>query len=380
MIVTPSTGNSTRSGAEPPRGAILDTPGMAVGGETTLVTGATGFVGSMVLERLIAAGTPVTVLIRAADDMAARRRLDELALRTWGEEIVVAPVQVLAADLERDRLGLPADVYDALAERAGAVVHCAASVRFDLPFEAANSINVTGTERVVELCERARALAAPGRLVHLSTAYVHGRMTEVGRETGPTAPPQFRNTYEKTKYLGEQVVARLDGAAIVRPSIIVGDSRTGWTSSFNVVYPGLRALLAGQLEVVPGAPDGILDIVAVDQVVDVVCGLLADPSSAGVVQAVAGEMAPTIEEFAGTAYAHAGLPMTRCVPAAAEQIGAYAPYVDVKERFEFNRAAELGMDRLEIEKLLPRLLDHAEAADWGWRPGRRPSPIGTGAL
>jgi thioester reductase-like protein len=343
-------------------------------GETTVLTGATGFVGSMVLERLIADGAPVTVLIRAADDAAARRRLEELALRTWGEKSVVAPVEVLAADLEGDLLGLAPDVYDALAGRAAAVVHCAASVRFDLPLEEAQKINVAGTERVVALCERARALGAPGRLIHLSTAYVHGRMTELGLEAGPPAPPQFRNTYEMTKHSAEQVVARLEGSAIVRPSIIVGDSRTGWTSSFNVVYPGLRALLNGDLEVVPGAPDGILDVVAVDQVVDVVCGLLADPSTSGVVQTVAGEMAPTIEEFASAAYAHAGLPMTRCVPAAADQIGVYAPYVDVQARFEFNRAGRLGMERLGIEELMPRLLDHAVDAGWGRRPRTRPSP------
>jgi thioester reductase-like protein len=347
---------------------------MATTGETTLLTGATGFVGSLVLERLIALGTPVTALVRAADDAAARARLEALAVRTWGDAAVVAPVEVLAADLESDRLGLAPEAYDALAGRAAAVVHCAASVRFDLPFEAAEAINVGGVERVVELCERARALGAPARLVHLSTAYVHGRMTELGRETGPTGTPKFRNTYEMTKHAAERIVTRLDGAAIVRPSIIVGDSRSGWTSSFNVVYPGLRALLRGDLEVVPGAPDGILDVVAVDAVVEVVCGLLADPSSSGVVQTVGGEMAPTIEEFAGAAYAHAGMSMTRCVPAAAEQIGAYAPYVDVRARFEFDRAAGLGMERVEIAELMPRLLDHATATGWGRRPRTRPSP------
>ncbi|MBN9622461.1 MAG: SDR family oxidoreductase, partial [Actinobacteria bacterium] len=215
-----------------------------------------------------------------------------------------------------------------------------------------------------------------------STAYVHGRTTELGRETGPTTTPQFRNTYEMTKHRAEQIVARLDGAAIVRPSIIVGDSRTGWTSSFNVIYPGLRALLNGDLEVVPGPADGILDIVTVDQVVDVVCGLLADSSSAGIVQAVGGEMAPTIEEFASLAYAHANLPMTRCVPGAAEQIGVYAPYVDVRARFEFDRAGALDMERVPIEDLMPRLLDHAVAAGWGSRPHIRPDPrsVGTADL
>lgn len=345
---------------------------MSSGDETTVLTGATGFVGSMVLERLLGLGRPTTVLVRAADEVAARRRIEDLARRTWGDETVVASVDVLVADLERPQLGLSAEAYDALAARAEAVVHCAASVRFDLSVEAALAINVAGTERVVELCERARTLGRRGRLVHLSTAYVHGRTNELGRERGPTGTPRFRNTYEMTKHRAESVVARLGGAAIVRPSIVVGDSQSGWTSSFNVVYPGLRALVSGELEVVPGPAGGILDIVAVDQVVDVVCGLLDDPESEGVVQAVAGEMAPTIAQFAELAYAHVGLPMTRCVPAAAEQIGVYAPYVDVRARFELGRARDLGMRPVPIEELMPRLLDHAEAAEWGGRPLPRP--------
>jgi thioester reductase-like protein len=274
----------------------------------TVLTGATGFVGSVLLERLIARGTQVVALVRAEDDAEAQRRLEELATRTWGDRAVVAGVGALAADLEHGRFALSPGAYDALASRAAAIVHCAAAVRFDLPLEEAEAINVAGTEQVVQLAERARALGAEGRLVHVSTAFVHGRTNELGREVGPTGRPEFRNTYEMTKHRAEAVVKRLEDATIVRPSIVVGDSLSGWTSSFNVIYPPLRALLDGALEVVPGPADGILDLVPVDQVVDVLCAALDDPAAAGVIQAVGGEMAPTIEEFASLAYAHAGLP------------------------------------------------------------------------
>ncbi|ADB51567.1 SDR family oxidoreductase [Conexibacter woesei] len=348
---------------------------MARADDVTVLTGATGFVGSLVLERLLARGAPVAALVRADDDAGARRRLEQLALRTWGDADVVADVEVLAADVERARLGLAPEAYDALAARAGAVVHCAASVRFDLALDNAHAINVDGTERMVELAEHARTRGAAGRFVHVSTAYVHGRARGLAREAGPVEEPAFRNTYERTKHRAERVVERLEGAAIVRPSIVVGDSRTGWTSSFNVVYVPLRALVTGVLEVVPAPADAILDLVPVDHVVDAVCGLLDDPSIAGVVQAVSGRLAPTMEEFARLAYAHAGRPMTPCVPAAAEQIGIYAPYVDVWARFEFARAAGLGVRPVPIEQLVPLLLDHAAAAAWGRRHVLRPSPL-----
>jgi nucleoside-diphosphate-sugar epimerase len=342
--------------------------------ETTIVTGATGFVGSLVLERLIGRGENVAALVRASDDDAARRRLDELAVRIWGDPAVLAGVEALAADLENDRFGLPEVAYDALAERAAAIVHCAASVRFDLSVADAERINVRGTEQMVELAERARRLGASGRFVHVSTAYVHGRMTSLAPERGPLGTPEFRNTYELTKHRAEAVVTRLSESAMVRPSIVVGESRTGWTSSFNVVYPPLRALVTGVLEVVPADGESILDLIPVDQVVDAICGLLEDHSITGPIQVVGGPAAPTIEQFARVAYAHVGLPMTSCVPSAAGQIGVYAPYVDVRGRFEFNRAAELGLRPVPVDELLPRLLDHAFAAEWGRRPVLRPSP------
>lgn len=345
----------------------------------TVVTGATGFVGSLVLERLIADGVPALALVRAEDDAAARRRLEELAVKTWGDAAVVAGVEVLAADVERERLGLGAAAYDALAERAAALVHCAASIRFDLSLDDARAINVSGTERMVALAEHARARGAPGRFVHVSTAYVHGRADGLARETGPGAAPVHRNTYEQTKHRAEQVVRRLDGAAIVRPSIVVGDSGSGWTSSFNVVYPPLRALVSGVLDVVPAPADAILDLVPVDHVVAVVRGLLDEPDAAGVVQAVSGEAAPTMETFARLALEHVDRPMLPCVPSAAEQIGVYAPYVDVWARFELDRATAFGVRPVPIEQLVPLLLDHAAAARWGRQRVLRPSPLAASA-
>lgn len=347
---------------------------------TTVLTGATGFVGSLVLERLIARGAPVTALVRARDDGHARRRLEELAVRTWGDAAVVANVAAVAADLERERLGLADAAYDALAARAGAIVHCAASIRFDLPLAEAEAINVTGTERVAALARRARALGAPGRLVHVSTAYVHGRARGLAREDGPDGTPEFRNTYELTKHRAERVAAAVEGTAIVRPSIVVGDAASGWTSSFNVVYPPLRALVGGVLEVVPAPAEAILDLVPVDQVVDVICALLDDPGQAGVVQAVSGERAPTMAQFARLALAHVGRRMLPCAASAADQIGVYAPYVDVHARFEARRARALGIRPVAIEQLVPRLLDHAEAAGWGRRRVLRPSPLAAAAV
>src|SRR5690606_32006448 len=93
--------------------------------EITLLTGATGFVGSLVLERLIERGDRVLALIRGANDEAARNRLEELAEQMWGDRSAVTAVEVMAADLERDRLGLDEAGWDRLASRTRSIIHCA---------------------------------------------------------------------------------------------------------------------------------------------------------------------------------------------------------------------------------------------------------------
>lgn len=347
--------------------------------EITLLTGATGFVGSLVLERLIERGERVLALIRATDDAHARARLGDLAEQMWADRSAVAAVEVMAADLERDRLGLGDEAWDRLAARTRAVVHCAASVQFNLPEPQAVSVNVDGAARMVELAERARELGAAARFIHLSTAYVHGRSRGVAREAGPEGEPEYRNTYERTKHRAEKAVAALPGATILRPSIIVGDSRTGWTSSFNVVYMPLRALVGGALKAVPATPGALLDVIPVDEVVGVVVEMLDRPEVEGVIQVVSGEAAPTVERFATLALEHLGRPPVPCDPAAAEQIGPYAPYTDVHHPFELRRALDFGARPADAEELVPRLLDHALAADWGRRPVPRPSPLSTSA-
>lgn len=345
--------------------------------EITLLTGATGFVGSLVLERLVLRGAKVIALVRADSNELAAERLADLAARTWGDREALSGVTALAGDVESEDLGLDRQTYLDLASRLGAVVHCAASIRFDLPEAEAHRINVEGTSRLVALAERARELGGAPRFIHLSTAYVHGRDRgpAAGRESGPAAVPEFRNTYEMTKHRAEAIVARLEDAAIVRPSIIVGESESGWTSSFNVVYMPLKAVINGVLTAVPAAPEAILDLVPVDHVVDVTCALLDNPQERGVIQVVSGEEAPTIERFANLALAHLGRPPIACDPDSARLIGPYAPYTDVFDPFELHRARALGIRPLPTEDMVPRMVDYALASDWGRNPALRPAPL-----
>jgi thioester reductase-like protein len=87
-------------------------------------------------------------------------------------------------------------------------------------------------------------------LMHVSTAYVAGTHCDRFAEHELDVGQGFRNAYELSKFRAERLVHERGATLpvqIVRPSIVVGDSRSGWTAAFNVVYAPLRAFSAGAL-------------------------------------------------------------------------------------------------------------------------------------
>ena len=247
--------------------------------ETVLLTGATGFLGMELLARLIEQGdTDVVCLIRAPSASAAAERLTTVFGRLYEELPESAGrVTAVAGDVAAEDLGLDSRDRDALIATVTSVVHCAASISFDLTLEQARQVNTGGAVRMLEL---SRAIAASGRLrrhLHVSTAYVAGRYRGLFRETDLDLGQGFRNTYEHSKFDGELAIGAAAGElplVIARPSIIVGDSRSGWTSAFNVIYWPMRAFSRGLMDEVAIDPDGLADIVPIDYVADGLMALL----------------------------------------------------------------------------------------------------------
>ena len=106
------------------------------------MTGATGFLGMEVLARLLEAGDrEVVCLVRAADTAAAEARLDGVLETLWTDPSPYRPrVRAIAGDLTSPGLGMDVVERTELAEEVGAVLHCAASISFDLPLEEARAI------------------------------------------------------------------------------------------------------------------------------------------------------------------------------------------------------------------------------------------------
>jgi nucleoside-diphosphate-sugar epimerase len=95
--------------------------------------------------------------------------------------------------------------------------------------------NLTGTQNVLQFCEK----AGLRHLHYMSTAYVCGKRPEVILESELDDSAGFRNDYEHCKFEAEKLVRSasfLDSLTIYRPAIIVGDSRTGYTSTYHGLY------------------------------------------------------------------------------------------------------------------------------------------------
>jgi long-chain acyl-CoA synthetase len=347
---------------------------------TVLLTGATGFLGMEVLARLIEDGdSEIVAVVRARDREHARGRIEQ-TLATLYEQPpnTNGRLLALAGDLTAEDLGLTREERKLLRANVSSVLHCAASVDFDLPLPEAHAINVTGTARVLDL---AADLPSLERIVHVSTAYVAGRLQGVFDEDELDRGQGFRNSYERSKFNAERLVAARTSElpiVVARPSIVVGDSRSGWTPAFNVIYWPLQAFARGLIRDAPVDPDGLLDVVGVDYVADALVQLLRGPVELGRAHhLVAGTGVVTNRDLVELACTWLGRepPPLRPAAAVSEQVLPYLPYFDVAVRFDDRRAraalAPAGIRAKPLPEFFATLMAYAERSRWGKRPSTR---------
>jgi thioester reductase-like protein len=352
-----------------------------------LLTGATGFLGMDALARLLEReDEQVVVLVRAPDQDGARERLRGTLARLYDDPPPACErVTAVRGDLLQPGLGLSGRDRRRLIASVDRIVHCAASISFELPLADAREINVGGVARVLEL---AREIAHGGslrRLVHVSTAYVSGRHAGEFSEQDLDVGQEFRNTYERSKHEAEGLLRGAASSpeggelplAVARPSIVVGHSASGWTSAFNVLYWPMRAFERGLLKEVPARADSIVDFVPVDYVTDGVLALLDDEAARGTYNLVAGDSALSAGELVALHSSVSGRePVRFAEPESAGGLPAgtetFVPYFDVRCRFNDDRArdvlARAGVEKPDSRDYLARLIAYAHLAGWGKRP------------
>jgi nucleoside-diphosphate-sugar epimerase len=164
-------------------------------------------------------------------------------------------------------------------------------------------VNVEGTRNVLDALERCPGLT---RLHYFSTCYVSGRYAGPFGEDDLEVGAPFNNYYEETKHLAEADVRRRMSAGmpatIYRPSIVVGDSRTGETQKFDGPYFVMQWLLRQPrhaiLPVVGNPSLTRVNVVPRDFIVDAVGYLSGRPVSEGRTYQLADPYPLTVDEMA----------------------------------------------------------------------------------
>ncbi|HEX9501383.1 MAG TPA: SDR family oxidoreductase [Thermoanaerobaculia bacterium] len=189
-------------------------------------TGYPGFLGSALLPRVLARDSEAIAICLVQPKFAAlaRQRARELGDR----------VRFLEGDITSPIAFSPNDVAE--------IYHLAAIYDLSVSRELGMRVNVEGTRRVLDFAERCPSLR---RLHYISTCYVSGRHDGVFREDDLGVGQSFNNFYEETKFLAEVEVRKRTQlpTTIYRPSVIVGDSRTGATQKYDGPYYVLQWIL-----------------------------------------------------------------------------------------------------------------------------------------
>jgi nucleoside-diphosphate-sugar epimerase len=242
----------------------------------TLVTGYPGFIGKRLVEALAQQGRGrVYALVQP-------RFLDEA--RSLASRVPGAPVEVLSGDVTDLHLGLSGEEVERVAASVTRIFHLAALNQLTVSREEAFRTNVEGTRNVLELAHECRRLE---RLVHFSTCHVAGAREGVISEDELDRGQEFRNAWEESKFHAEKAVVRAMDAlpvTVVRPSTVVGDSRTGEIDRFEGPYALGILLVASPLVVplpLPGNGIAPLNVVPVDFLVQATVRLASDPRAKG---------------------------------------------------------------------------------------------------
>ncbi len=238
------------------------------------VTGATGFIGRNLVERLLQREGTIYALVRAG----SRGRLEEL--RTgWGAD--GARIVPISGDLTQPGLAISEEDLVAMRGQIEHFFHLAAIYDITADAEAQQVANVEGTRHAIEL---AGALEV-GCLHHVSSIAAAGLYRGVWTEDMfDEAEKLDNNPYFRTKHEAERLVREESRRPwrVYRPGIVVGDSRTGAIDKVDGPYYFFKALqrarrvLPGWLPTV-GVEGGEINIVPVDFVAGAIDHIAHEP-------------------------------------------------------------------------------------------------------
>lgn len=281
-------------------------------GHSILITGASGFIGKQLLEKLLRSCSQlkkIYFLMHDSNRATASERLEHilssaLFCRVRSEfPAFKSKIQVVKGEVTQPDLGLSNEDKETILCEVSIVFHLAATVSFDEPISVAVNINIVGLQRLLELCKQMKNLKA---CVHVSTAYSNCHIlneTIMEKIYKPQVSPSqifgavkwisedilrgitnriispHPNTYTFTKSIAEQLLSderEQLPVAIFRPSVVTASFREpfpGWVDSLNGATGMISAMGSGFLKGVYGGRNILSDIVPVDLTANVLIAI-----------------------------------------------------------------------------------------------------------
>lgn len=247
------------------------------------LTGATGFLGGELVKRLIQQqpGARFFLLIRNRRKQSAAARLSELADQ-WAADLKMdrtaleSRLHLVEGDLTLPALGIPENQRRKLAQKTDTIFHLAASIDLLGKYERLRSTNLEGTRNLLQLAREAQQAGGLERFHYVSTAYVAGQRRGLVLENDLDRGQSFSNDYERVKWAAEMEVQAAKAtlpATIYRPSIVIGDSRTGQAPDDCATLDFLKLIFTGKFPFIPGSSRLKSDFIPVDYVVDAIAHL-----------------------------------------------------------------------------------------------------------
>ncbi|OOE10015.1 SDR family oxidoreductase [Fictibacillus arsenicus] len=196
------------------------------------LTGATGFLGGRLIQNLAREGHTLFVLARNI------KKAEQLLLKTAD---LKGNIHIIQGDITVPDLGMNKEIQQDLANKIDVFYHMAALVKFDLDLkEELFQINFSGTKYALEAAEK----MGVSHFYYVSTAYTLGK-DEFAKEELHSLDRSFNNPYEESKCKAEHLCMdykEFFNVTILRPAIIIGDSKTGEADSKFTLYGLMRSL------------------------------------------------------------------------------------------------------------------------------------------
>ena len=253
--------------------------------EVVLLTGFPSFGAKKMCEELLRPGVDgsgkrnlVHAVVRNKLTTEARAVLDELPLEQRSR------VQLIEGDAAAMDLGLSGAEFRSLAKEVDRIHHCATVSYLGVDRATAEQMNVGSAREILEFASACESLKC---LVYHSTAQVSGSRTGLVLEDELNKGQAFRNTVEETRARAEKMMrAAMDRLpiAVLRPSIIVGDSATGEVDRFDGPYLLILLIVTSPPDFalpLPGRGDSPLNIVPIDYVVRAARAIGSDARAPG---------------------------------------------------------------------------------------------------